>query len=290
VRFQFVAVEKAEYGVALVCRCLAVSSAGFYAWHRRRPSDRDDADRRLAVEIAAAHTESRRTYGSPRIHEELRTQGHRVSRKRVARLMREQGLRGRRRCQQPRTTDSRHTLPVADNVVNRAFDVATPNTVWAGDITYLATREGWVYLAVLIDLWSRRVVGYAMSAEPTRRVVLEALHQALDRRPTRSALTHHSDRGSQYASHDYRAVLGTEGIVCSMSRRGNCWDNAVVESFFGTLKTELAETMWPSRAAAVAAVTDYIDVFYNRRRRHSSLGYLSPVDFELQQARCHAAA
>ena len=284
------AAEKAQYGVALVCRCVAVSAAGFYAWHRRRPSDRDDADRRLAVEIAAAHAESRRTYGSPRIHEDLRAQGHRVSRKRVARLMRAQGLRGRRRCRQPRTTDSRHTLPVAANVVNRAFDVATPNTVWAGDITYLATREGWVYLAVLIDLWSRRVVGYAMSEEPTRRVVLEALRQALDRRPTRSALTHHSDRGSQYASHDYRALLGAEGIVCSMSRRGNCWDNAVVESFFGTLKTELVETTWPTRAAAVAAVTDYIDVFYNRRRRHSSLGYVSPVTFELQQARCHAAA
>jgi transposase InsO family protein len=181
-------------------------------------------------------------------------------------------------------------LPIAANVLNRAFDVATPNTVWAGDITYLATREGWVYLAVLLDLWSRRVVGYAMSEEPTRGVVLQALRHALDRRPTRAALTHHSDRGSQYASHDYRALLGAEGIVCSMSRRGNCWDNAVVESFFGTLKTELAEIVWPTRAAAVAAVTDYIDVFYNRRRRHSSLGYVSPVAFELQQARCHAAA
>ena len=289
-RFQFVAAEKAEYGVALVCRCVAVSSAGFYAWHRRRPSDRDEADRRLAVEIAAAHTASRRTYGSPRIHEELQAQGHRVSRKRVARLMRAQGLRGRRRCRQPRTTDSQHSWPVADNVLNRAFDVATPNTVWAGDITYLATREGWVYLAVLLDLWSRRVVGYAMSNEPTRAVVLDALRHALDRRPRRSGLTHHSDRGSQYASHDYRALLGAEGIACSMSRRGNCWDNAVVESFFGTLKTELAETTWPTRAAAVAAVADYIDVFYNRQRRHSSLGYLSPVAFELQQARGHAAA
>lgn len=289
-RFQFVAAEKAEYGVALVCRCVAVSSAGFYAWRRRRPSDRDEADRRLAVEIAAAHAESRRTYGSPRIHEELQAQGHRVSRKRVARLMRAQGLRGRRRCRQPRTTDSQHPWPVADNVLNRAFDVATPNTVWAGDITYLATREGWVYLAVLMDLWSRRVVGYAMSDEPTRGVVLEALRHALDRRPSRSGLTHHSDRGSQYASHDYRARLGAEGIACSMSRRGNCWDNAVVESFFGTLKTELAETTWPTRAAAVAAVADYIDVFYNRQRRHSSLGYISPVAFELQQARCHAAA
>ena len=289
-RFQFVAAEKAEYGVALVCRCLAVSSAGFYAWHRRRPSDRDEADRRLAVEIAAAHTASSRTYGSPRIHEELQAQGHRVSRKRVARVMRAQGLRGRRRCRQPRTTDSQHPWPIADNVLNRAFDVATPNTVWAGDITYLATREGWVYLAVLLDLWSRRVVGYAMSDEPTRGVVLEALQHALDRRPRRSGLTHHSDRGSQYASHDYRALLGAEGIACSMSRRGNCWDNAVVESFFGTLKTELADTSWPTRAAAVAAVADYIDVFYNRQRRHSSLGYLSPVAFELQQARGHAAA
>jgi putative transposase len=285
-----VAAEKAQYGVALVCRCLAVSPAGFYAWQRRRPSNRETADRRLAVEISAAHTESRRTYGSPRIHQELRENGHRVARKRVARLMREQGLRGRRRCRQPRTTDSRHPFPVADNVLNRAFDVATPNTVWAGDITYLATREGWVYLAVLIDLWSRRVVGYAMSEALTRDVVLEALRQALGRRPTRSVLTHHSDRGSQYASEDYRALLGAEGIVCSMSRRGNCWDNAVVESFFGTLKTELAESTWPTRAVAVAAVTDYIDVFYNRRRRHSSLGYISPVAFELQQARCHAAA
>ena len=289
-RFQFVAAEKAEYGVALVCRCLAVSSAGFYAWHRRRPSDRDEADRRLAVEIAAAHTASRRAYGSPRIHEELQAQGRRVSRKRVARLMRAQGLRGRRRCRQPRTTDSQHPWPIADNVLNRAFDVATPNTVWAGDITYLATREGWVYLAVLLDLWSRRVVGYALSNEPTRGVVLAALRHALDRRPRRSRLTHHSDRGSQYASHDYRALLGAEGIACSMSRRGNCWDNAVVESFFGTLKTELAETSWPTRAAAVAAVAEYIDVFYNRQRRHSSLGYLSPVAFELQQARGHAAA
>jgi putative transposase len=290
VRFQFVAAEKAEFGVALVCRCVSVSAAGFYAWHRRRPSDRKAADRRLAVEIAAAHAESRRTYGSPRILLELQAQGHHVGRKRVARLMRERGLRGRRRGRQPRTTDSRHTLPIAANVLNRAFDVATPNRVWAGDITYLATREGWVYLAVLLDLWSRRVVGYAMSEEPTRAVVLQALRQALDSRPLRSALTHHSDRGSQYASHDYREVLGAEGIVCSMSRRGNCWDNAVVESFFGTLKTELAEITWPTRAAAVAAVTDYIDVFYNRRRRHSSLGYISPVEFELQPARCHVAA
>ena len=216
------AAEKAEYGVALVCRCVAVSSSGFYAWHRRGPSDRDEADRRLAVVIAAAHAESRRTYGSPRIHEELQAQGHCVSRKRVARVMRTQGLRGRRRCRQPRTTDSQHAWPVADNVLNRAFDVATPNTVWAGDITYLATREGWVYLAVLLDLWSRRVVGYAMSDQPTRGVVLDALRSALNRRPRRSGLLHHSDRGSQYASQDYRALLGAEGIACSMSRRGNC--------------------------------------------------------------------
>jgi putative transposase len=211
VRFQCVAAEKAQYGVALVCRCLAVSPAGFYAWQRRKPSDRETADRRLAVDISAAHTESRRTYESPRIHQALRANGHRVARKRVARLMREQGLRGRRRCRRPRTTDSRHPFPVADNVLNRALDVATPNTVWAGDITYLATREGWVYLAVLIDLWSRRVVGYAMSEVLTRGVVLEALRQALDGRPTRLGLTHHSDRGSQYASDDIERCSGRKG-------------------------------------------------------------------------------
>jgi transposase InsO family protein len=204
--------------------------------------------------------------------------------------MREQGLQGRHRRRFVRTTDSRHAFPVAENIVNQAFDVSAPNTIWAGDITYVATREGWLYLAVLLDLYSRRVIGYAMSDQLTRTLVIEPLRTALRRRRQRPALTHHSDRGSQYASHEYRALLAREAIVCSMSRAGNCWDNAVVESFFGTLKTELTVIEWPTRTAAAAAVTDYIEAFYNPRRRHSSLDYLSPVDFELQHAQQRATA
>jgi transposase InsO family protein len=239
----------------------------------------------LAVDVAAVHAESRHLYGSPRIHRELRAQGRCVSRKRVARVMREQGLRGRVRRRFVRTTDSHHRFPIATNHVNQAFTVAAPNTVWAGDITYMATREGWLYLAVLLDLYSRRVIGYAMSDQLTRPLVLTALRAALARRPGHAGLTHHSDRGSQYASHEYRAVLADAGVVCSMSRAGNCWDNAVVESFFATLKTELPQREWSSRAAATAAVSDDIDAFYNPRRRHSSLAYLSPVEFELRGAR-----
>jgi putative transposase len=285
VRFQFVAAEKARFPVALLCRCLAVSRPGFYAWRRRPPSARAQADRRLAVDVAAVHAESRQIYGSPRVHQELRAHGRHVSRKRVARVMREQGLRGRHRRRVVRTTDSQHAFPVATNVVNRAFQTSAPNTLWAGDITYVTTREGWLYLAVLLDLYSRRVIGYAMSDQLTRTLVLTALRAALARRPIHAGLTHHSDRGCQYASHEYRAVLAEEGLLCSMSRAGNCWDNAVVESFFATLKTELPQREWSSRAAAAVAVSDYIDAFYNPRRRHSSLAYLSPVAFELQGAR-----
>lgn len=290
-RFGFVAAEKAHYPVALLCRCLAVSRPGFYAWQRRPPSARAQADRRLAVDVATAHAESRQTYGSPRVHRELRAQGRRVSRKRVARVMREQGLRGRQRRRFVRTTDAQHAFPIATNVVNQAFDVAALNTVWAADITYVATREGWLYLAVLLDLCSRRVIGYAMTDQITRTLVLETLGAALTcRRPARTGSTHHSDRGSQYASREYRTRLAAAGMVCSMSRSGNCWDNAVVESFFGTLKTELPESEWSTRAAASAAISDYIDSFYNPRRRHSSLEYLSPIEFELRLARQRATA
>jgi putative transposase len=196
VRFGFVAAEKAHYPVTVLCRCLAVSRPGFYAWQRRPPSARAQADRRLAVDVAAAHAESRGTYGSPRVHRELRAQGRHVGRKRVARVMREQGLRGTQPRRFVRTTDSQHAFPVAANVVNRVFTVPVPNRVWAGDITYLATREGWLYLAVLLDLCSRRVIGYALSEQITRALVIEPLRAALRRRLERTALTHHSDRGS----------------------------------------------------------------------------------------------
>ena len=282
-RFRFVEAEKAHYPIRLMCRCLAVSRSGYYAWRRRPPSVRVKQDARLRVEIAASHSASRRTYGSPRILRDLREEGHRVSRKRVARLMRELGLEGRRKRRFRATTDSQHRFPVAPNLLMRDFDVEAPNTAWVTDITYLATVEGWLYLVVILDLFSRRVVGYAMSERIDRELVLEALREALMHRPGARDLIHHSDRGSQYASHDYRDALEAAGITCSMSRRGDCWDNAVAESFFGTLKMELIyELPLQTRSATRSAVADYIETFYNVRRRHSSLDYQSPVEFELK--------
>ena len=283
-RFRFVEAEKAYYPIRLICRCLAVSRSGYYAWRRRLPSARARQDARLRVEIAASHSASRRTYGSPRILRDLREEGHCVSRKRVARLMRELGLEGRRKRRFRSTTDSRHRFPVAPNVLMRDFHVEAPNTAWVTDITYLATLDGWLYLAVILDLYSRRVVGYALSERIDRELVLEALREALMRRPGARDLVHHSDRGSQYASHDYRNALDQAGITCSMSRRGNCWDNAVAESFFGTLKTELLyELPLQTNEATRSAVVDYIEAFYNVRRRHSSLDYQSPVEYELKK-------
>jgi transposase InsO family protein len=282
-RFRFIEAEKAHYPICLLCRCLAVSRSGYYAWLSRAPSTRAKQDARLRVEISALHSKSRRTYGSPRILRDLRGKGRRVSRKRVARLMRELGLEGRRKRRFRATTDSQHRFPVAPNILMRDFDVDAPNTAWVTDITYLATLEGWLYLAVILDLFSRRVVGYAMSERVDRALVLEALRKALVQRPGVRDLVHHSDRGSQYASHDYRDALDQAGIMCSMSRRGDCWDNAVAESFFGTLKVELLyELPLQTRSATRSAVDDYIETFYNVRRRHSSLGYQSPAEFELK--------
>ena len=282
-RFRFVEAEKANYPIRLMCRCLAISRSGYYAWRSRAASARVKQDARLKVEISASHAASRKTYGSPRILRDLREAGHRVSRKRVARLMRDLGLEGRRKRRFRATTDSRHRFPVAANVLMREFDVEAPNTAWVTDITYLATLEGWLYLAVILDLFSRRVVGYAMSERIDRELVLEALREALAQRPGARDLVHHSDRGSQYASHDYRDALDQAGITCSMSRRGNCWDNAVAESFFGTLKLELLyELPLQTSSATRSAVADYIETFYNVRRRHSSLDYQSPLEFELK--------
>jgi transposase InsO family protein len=287
VRFRFVEVEKAYYPVRLLCRCLSISRSGYYAWRQRTPSPRAQEDARLKMEIAASHAASRRTYGSPRIHRDLREEGHRVSRKRVARLMRELGLEGARKRRFRTTTDSRHRFPVAPNLLMRDFEVETPDTVWVTDITYIATLEGWLYLAVILDLFSRRVVGYAMGERIDRALVLEALRKALACRADVRDLIHHSDRGSQFASGDYRAALDEAKITCSMSRRGNCWDNAVMESFFGTLKQELLyELPLQTRAGTRDAVAEYIEDFYNVRRRHSSLDYLSPIEFELK----HGAA
>lgn len=229
--------------------------------------------------VGEAHERRRRTYGSPRVHAELRAQGVRVSRRRVIRAMQAQGLRGRVRRAYTKTTDSTHGLPTAPNVLDREFTAAAPNERWVGDVTLLRTPDGWLYLAVILDLYSRMVVGWATSGINDRKLALAALDQGLRRRRPATGLLHHTDQGSPYASAEYQAALEKAGIVCSMSRTGNCWDNAAMESWFGTLKTELGE-VFESATDASKLLFDYVEVFYNQQRRHSSLGYLSPGDFE----------
>ena len=280
-RFAFIVAEKAAFPIRLLCRTRQVSRAGFYAWHTRPPAPRAQADARLGLEIAAIHAETRQRYGSPRIHAELADRGCRTSRKRVARLMRVGGLAARRRRRFRVTTQSRQPFPIAPNVLARQFEWAAPDQAWVSDITYIPTGEGWLYLAVILDLCSRFAVGWAMSERITDDLALDALGLALARRRPPQGLLHHSDRGSQYASGDYQRVLAQHGIVCSMSRRGDCWDNAVAESFFATLKVELVhDATWATRTAARSELFDYLEVFYNGQRRHSALGYLSPRAFE----------
>lgn len=276
-----------QFSLSLMCRVLGVSRAGYYASRRRPQCQRALTDEQLRPEVCLIHARSRATYGSPRVHAELRAGGWRCSRKRVARLMREAGLRVKaRRRQRPQTTDSRHGYAVAANELGRRFGVGAAggvNRVWCGDITYVPTREGWLYLAVLLDLGSRAVVGWAMSESLESRLASDALRMALGRRSPASGLLHHTDRGSQYASIEYRELLERRGVEASMSGRGNCYDNAVAESFFATLEWELiAASEWQTRAAARLAIFEYIECWYNRQRRHSSLGYLSPVEYEQQ--------
>jgi transposase InsO family protein len=283
VKFAFISAEKASIPVSVLCKILGVSRSGFYAWEERGPSASSVADEQLAVRIAAIHKASGGRYGSPKVHAELQAEGVAVSRKRVARIMSELGLASLRKRRFKATTDSRHKLPVAENVLDRKFEVDAPDVAWVTDITYVWTSEGWLYLAAILDLFSRRVVGLSMSERIDRALVLDALRNAIGRRVPNQGLIHHSDRGSQYASADYQDALKDRGVVCSMSRKGNCWDNAVAESFFATLKTELIyPRRFATRREAKEAIFDYVEVFYNRRRRHSTLGYLSPVDFELK--------
>lgn len=273
--------EKAHFPVRMMCQALAVSRSGFYAWSRRKPSP-TRGDDRLAVEILAAHRAGRGSYGSPRVLRELRSRGLRVGRHRVARLMREQGLRGTPQRRFRITTTNDPQLGVASNQLARRFDVEKVGDVWASDLTYLWTEEGWLYLAVVLDLCSRHVVGWALGKTLDTELPLRALAMALGQRTP--ARLHHSDRGCQYASSVYRSVLRQHRMDCSMSRCGNCWDNAPVESFFATLKRELVyRSAWRTRADARTDVFDYIEVFYNRTRRHSALDYLSPAEFEEQR-------
>ena len=290
-KFGFIQTEKALYPVRVLCRTLLVSAAGFYAWCRRGQSLRAQHDAALKVEIRAAHAASGKRYGSPRIHAELQADGHRVGRKRVARLMREDGIEGQRKRRFRVTTDSRHSHPIAANQLQRNFTTSAPNKVWVTDITYIWTREGWLYLAAILDLYSRRVVGWSMDSCIDRGLALDALGMALKTRCPEPGLLHHSDRGVQYASAEYQSQLRTHGMICSMSRKGDCWDNAVAESFFSTLKAELVHrTDYVSRSQAQASVFEYIEAFYNRRRRHSALGFTSPVEHEAAAARRALAA
>ena len=285
-KFGFIQTEKATYPVRVLCRTLVVSASGFYAWCRRGLSKRAQEDAALKVKIRAFHASSGKTYGSPRVHEDLKADGQGVGRKRVARLMQEEGLEGQRKRRFRLTTDSKHSHPVAANELKRNFTASAPNKVWVTDITYIWTREGWLYLAAILDLFSRRVVGWSMDSHLDRMFALDALGMALKTRHPEAGLIHHSDRGVQYASGEYRSQLRERGIVCSMSRKGDCWDNAVAESFFSTLKAELVHRNdYVSRAQARASVFEYIEVFYNVRRRHSALGYVSPVQHESTAAR-----
>lgn len=280
-KFDFIDAEKANFPVSFMCRHLGVSRSGYYASRSREPSDRAKDEAHLVKQVKAVHADSRGTYGSPRVHEELKKLGRATSRKRVARVMREQGLVARSKKRFRRTTDSKHAFPVADNILARNFTANAPNEAWVTDITYLWTREGWLYVAAIVDLYSRMIVGWAMSERIDRELCLDALDMAVKARKPSRGLIHHSDRGSQYASSDYRRALDEHGMVCSMSRKGDCWDNAVAESFWSTLKTELGnDAPFPTRAAARQAVFEYIEVFYNRRRLHSSLGYTTPVQKE----------
>lgn len=276
---------KGEHAVRLLCELLAVSASGYYRWVQARPTQRQRDDADLAARIAAAHQRSRKNYGAPRLVADLREEGTPISKRRCARLMKTQGIRGRKKPRRrPRTTDSRHPHPPAKNLLAERAAPTGPNQAWMTDITYLPTAEGWLYLAAILDVWSRRVVGWACGPTLHVSLVLVALQRSLVGRQPPPGLLHHSDRGSQYAGHEYRAALTAAGFECSMSRAGNCYDNAAMESFWSTLKTETElDHLTPiSRRAAELAVFDYIETFYNPTRRHSSLGYLSPVAFEKQ--------
>jgi len=282
VKYQFIAHHYEEFKITVMCRVLGVSRSGYYAWCKRPTSARKMADQSLSEQIELIHQNSRQTYGSVRIQVELAENGITCGHNRVAGLMREIGLNAKQnRKFKIITTDSNHNQPIAPNLLDRDFTARQPNQKWLTDITFIPTHEGWLYLAAFLDLYARRIVGWAMAETLERQLVLAALRMALETRQPPAGLLHHSDRGSQYASQDYRDVLTQYQIQASMSRKGNCYDNAPMESFFGTLKTELIHHRhYLTRMEAKTDIFEYIEVFYNRLRRHSALGYLCPVAFE----------
>ena len=281
-KYRFIAEHRKQWPVRLQCRVLGVSASGFYDHLNRQPGPRQQRREQLAARVAQIHTDSRSVYGSPRVFKQMKDEGETVGRKTVESIMRDDGLRGKSpRKHKPRTTDSTHDHPIADNVIERDFTATAPNQKWLADITYIETDEGWLYLAAVLDCFSRRIVGWAAADHLRSELVEEALTIALQtRRPDPThGLIHHSDRGVQYASGSFQKLLSDHQIVCSMSRKGDCYDNAMMESFFGTLKTELDEPL-TTHAMARLALFEYIEVFYNRQRLHSALGYKSPATCE----------
>lgn len=283
-RFHFIAAEKAHHSLALLCRCLRVTRSGFHAWQKRPESAHAKRDQQLTVLVRASFEASKGRYGSPRIHKDLQEQQEPASRKRVIRLMQEQQLKARQRKRFKCTTMSDHDLPVAANLLDRQFTAEKPNQRWVGDTSeFVIGESGKLYLAAILDLYSRFIVGWAVSAVNDRHLAIKALEMALKRRCPEAGLLHHSDQGCTYASEDYQRLLDTRGITCSMSRRGDCYDNAVMESFFSTVKSELADR-FDTFGQAKMELFDYIEVFYNQRRRHSTLGQVSPAVFERRTA------
>lgn len=278
--YQQIHADEQEFPVAVQCRVLGVSRAAYYDWCKRPVSLRDEENARLLEKIESVHKESEQTYGSPRVYAELHAQGERCGMNRIARIMRENRVVSIHRKKYRSTTDSRHDLPVAENVLARKFEATAPNEKWVGDITYLRTREGWLYLAVVMDLFSRQIIGWSMSESLSRDIAVDALRMAFKHRGVGPELFH-SDRGVQYASGQYQQMLEQSGVIASMSRTGNCWDNAVAESFFKTLKVErIYRRTYATRSHARRDVFDYIERFYNRKRRHSAIGNLCPAEFE----------
>ena len=282
-RYAWIHEHQADYPVQGMCRVLEVSDSGYYDWRDRPPSDRRQRHQQIAQAAARAHVKNHRVYGYRKVYEELQADGVPCCEDTVRQVMRENGLRSKIKRKFVITTDSDHAEPVADNILNRDFSAERPNEKWVADITYIATAEGWLYLAAVMDLFSRRIVGWATSETIDSALTTSALKMAIEQRGPDAGLIHHSDRGVQYASGDYQDILKECKMTCSMSRKGNCWDNAVMENFFGSVKCEWVENqVFATRQAAKESLFKYIEVFYNRQRRHASLGYVSPAAYEEQ--------
>lgn len=279
-KYEFVTAHREEFTIAVMCRVLDVSPSGYYAWGERPPSRRQQENERLTDQIRELHAHSRETYGSPRIHADLQDMGIEISRKRVARLMRVNGIRARHKRRYKTTTRRQPSRPAAPNLLAQDFSAGDVNEKWLADITYIDTAQGWLYLAAVLDVYSRKIVGWSMSKHLHKKMVEDALKMGLGQRLITGTLIHHSDQGSQYSSHDYLNLLHENHIEVSMSGIGNCYDNAMMESFFATLKTECVVERHATRQQARQSIFEYIEVWYNRHRRHSALGYISPVAFE----------